>query len=371
MGKAEELVFGRASEELWAEVERVILTHYSSPDLDAARALYGSIAAHRIEGPPVWPMLVAPPGSMKTELLNALRDVPSVHMVDVVTPQTFISGQIITGGKGKPSLLHRIGKSGILIAPDFSTVLAMKIDHRASVLADLRRIYDGQLRKEFGTVDDPLLHTWEGRITFVAAVTPAVDRHYGLFQALGDRFIMIRWPRAGGIQAALAAMNQNQEAARKELKKAVTKLFCSARDVKPEIPKAIQVNIAALTEIIVRARTHIDRDTNKKVVDVPEPESATRLAQEFAQLAKGSAYLVNRSIVDDRDFAIVRRVAFDSIPPNRRKVLDATIAGEEPDGIPLATLHYTLEDLSLLGLMCEGEMSPQGEELLCQAGITG
>ena len=122
---------------------------------------------------------------------------------------------------------------------------------------------------------------------------------------------MIRWPRAGGVEAALAAMNQNQEVARKELKKAVTKLFCSGRDVRPEIPKEIQGKIAALTEIIVRARTHVDRDGTKKVVDVPEPESATRLAQEFAQLAKGSAYLVNRSIVDDRDFAIVRKVAFD------------------------------------------------------------
>jgi hypothetical protein len=80
---------------------------------------------------------------------------------------------------------------------------------------------------------------------------------------------------------------------------------------------------------------------------------------------------VNRSIVNDRDSAIVRSVAFDSIPPNRRKVLDDTIAGEEPDGIPLATLHYTLEDLSLLGLMCEDEMSDVGEELLCQAGIAG
>lgn len=66
MGKAEELVFGPASEELWAEVERVILTHYSSPDLDAAPALYSSIIAHFIERPPVWPMLVAPPGFMKT-----------------------------------------------------------------------------------------------------------------------------------------------------------------------------------------------------------------------------------------------------------------------------------------------------------------
>ena len=126
--------------------------------MEAARALYAAIMAHNLESASVWPMLVTPPGSMQTELLNALCGVPSIHLIDQISPQAFISGQIETGNRRSPSLLKRIGDSGILIAPDFSTVLAMKPEHRASILADLRRIYDGQLRKEFGTADGPKHH---------------------------------------------------------------------------------------------------------------------------------------------------------------------------------------------------------------------
>ena len=78
-------------------------------------------------------MLVAPPGSLKTELLNALDGLPTLHMIDSVTPQTFISGQLDDPGKvkqGSPSLLIRIGPSGTIVYPDFSTVLAMNSDKR-------------------------------------------------------------------------------------------------------------------------------------------------------------------------------------------------------------------------------------------------
>jgi len=153
-----------ASEKLMAEVEKVILRHYYKPDLQATRALCAAIMAHYLEGPPVWPMLVAPPGSMKTELLNAMGGLTGFSLIDQVSPQAFISGQIANNSGRSPSLLHRVGKSAVLVCADFSTVLAMKAEPRASVFSDLRRIYDGQIRKEFGTADDPLQHEWKGRI---------------------------------------------------------------------------------------------------------------------------------------------------------------------------------------------------------------
>src|SRR6185437_15022595 len=115
-------------------------------------------------GPSVWPMLVAPPGSMKTELIDALDGLPSVHLIDRVTPNTFLSGQIKDGKRPatttSSSLLHRIGPSGIVLYPDFSTILSMNRAHRGSVLADMRRIYDGHLRKEYGTDENQSAHEW-------------------------------------------------------------------------------------------------------------------------------------------------------------------------------------------------------------------
>jgi hypothetical protein len=156
--------------EAWRGVERVLKEHYHQPDVQAARAIYSAVAAHMLAGPAVWPMIVGPPGSMKTELLNALDGLPSVHTVDQISPNTFISGQIEDPRRKSaipPGLLHRIGPSAILICPDFSTILSINRNHRGSILSDLRRIYDGHLRKEYGTAPGKAQsREWTGRITF-------------------------------------------------------------------------------------------------------------------------------------------------------------------------------------------------------------
>ena len=54
-------------------VREVLERHFYKPDVMGARVLYSGVAAHRLSGQPVWVMLVAPPGSLKTELLTALN----------------------------------------------------------------------------------------------------------------------------------------------------------------------------------------------------------------------------------------------------------------------------------------------------------
>jgi hypothetical protein len=51
----------------------------------------------------------------------------------------------------------------------------------------MRRIYDGKLSKQFGTGENHAEWTWEGRLTFVVAVTPENDRYCSIFQSLGER----------------------------------------------------------------------------------------------------------------------------------------------------------------------------------------
>ena len=219
----------RGERGLWAGVAAALRKHLYKPDVQAARGLYAALAAHSLPGQPVWPMLVAPPGSMKTDLLAALDGLPGVHLIDRVTPNTFLSGQIKDGGRpttgNSPSLLHRIGPAGIIAYPDFSTVLSMNRSHRGSVLADMRRIYDGHLRKEYGTDEDRKAHEWKGRITFAVATTDEVDRHHSVFQTLGERFVMIRWGRPGGTEAALVAMNQDCAARAEDLRATVHALM--------------------------------------------------------------------------------------------------------------------------------------------------
>src|SRR5262245_4083348 len=44
-------------------------------------AVFGAIAANRLEGDPVWLGLIAPPSSAKTEILNSLSGLPNVVQV--------------------------------------------------------------------------------------------------------------------------------------------------------------------------------------------------------------------------------------------------------------------------------------------------
>jgi hypothetical protein len=310
---------------------------------------------------------------MKTDLLAALGGLPTVHLIDRVTPNTFLSGQIKDGerlqSRNSSSLLHRIGASGIIVYPDFSTILSMNRTHRGSVLADMRRIYDGHLRKEYGTDDDHREHEWKGRITFAVATTDEVDRHYAVFQTLGERFVMVRWGRPGGIEAALKAMNQDCEGRAADLRTAVHRLVTGVSKHEPELSPELQQRIAALAEFAVRGRTHIHRNGRSKEIEyVPEPEAATRLAQQLAQLAKGSALVMQHAGVEDDDYRLVKRVAFDCIPAPRRRLIDALIRGEKSTGAA-STLSYAKQELEALALLSDDALSDFARDLLRQANM--
>ena len=100
--------------ELWKRLETFLYANYENPDIGAVKVMFAVVAAHRItDYPPAWLLVIAPSGSMKTEILRALEGLPSIHFVDEVTESTFISGKFDEPGKNKQShpasLLHRIG----------------------------------------------------------------------------------------------------------------------------------------------------------------------------------------------------------------------------------------------------------------------
>src|SRR4051812_3928383 len=79
----------------WECMSSALLEYFYEPDLDAVRATYAAIAAHPLSGQPVWPMIVAPAGSMKTTTLQPIEQFDGVWSIDKLTPNTFLSGQIV------------------------------------------------------------------------------------------------------------------------------------------------------------------------------------------------------------------------------------------------------------------------------------
>jgi hypothetical protein len=353
----------RPRESKWAAVVRVLRKHYHEPDIKAARALYAAVAAHDLAGQPVWPMAIAPPGSMKSELITALEGMPNVFLVDALTTKTFLSGQIPddrTPTDRKASLLHRIGESGIILIPDFSTVQSMKSEDRTTILATLRKIFDGKFSKEFGTAEK--VEAWSGRITVVVGTTPEIDRTRAATQALGERFVMVRWPRAG-VEAARKAILQDPKKVHAEVRAAVHRLLTDLPPGDVAIADTWQDRIVKLAEIAVLGRTNVHRNpTTKEIEEEPQPESATRLSQQLCQLSKGSARLERRAEVSQPDFELAKRVAFDCIPPRRKEIL-AAVAGKRPIPRTSSTTHYDFGELEALGLLLDNELSEKGAEL--------
>jgi hypothetical protein len=135
----------------------------------------------------------------------------------------------------------------------------------------------------------------------------------------------------------------------------------------------LQRCIAALADFVTRARTHVARSGyTKEMLYAPEAEAPTRLSQQLAQLAKGSALVDGRSEVNGDDYTLVKRVAFDCIPTLRRKVIVALIRGEDLAAItPAATVTYCVQDLQALDVLVERKLSVLSSELLGVANVTG
>ena len=358
----------------FGDVEVVLRKHFYAPDIEAVRVCCAAVAAHRLRGAPVWVMVVAAPGSGKTTSVEPFDALPNVHLIDRVTPNTFLSGKLNERKNETHSLLTRIGQEGIIVIPDFSTILSMHQDHRASVLSDMRRIYDGQLRKEFGIEATLQARQWTGRITFVVAATAEVDRKYAALQTLGERFIMVRPARPSGAECTLKAMRQDKEKARRDLRDAIANLFAGLRTQAPTIPSTLELKIAALAEFTAIARTHVARDRMKEIEYMPEPEAPTRLAQQLCELVKGAALVDLRTAADDSDYRLAVRAAIDSIPEPRRTVvrhhLDTEKTAKTTPHLPGATASYVSGDLRALKLFDESNrFSSFANDLLVPAEV--
>jgi len=173
-------------------------------------------------------------------------------------------------------------------------------------------------------------------------------------------------------------MSQNRIAAKVELREAVHDLFTQMRDCDPMINGEDSESLASLAEFTVRARTHVPRfGQNKLIAYTPEPEAPTRLAQQLAQLIKGSAMIDGRNDVNPEDLSLARRVALDCIPSVRRTILSSLIAGDEFSRIalPASTRKYASDELEALGLLASSSnskfLSDSCVELLAVAGMFG
>lgn len=326
-------------------------------DLHIVDILLATVIANLSPGDPVWLLLVGPASSAKSELLRNLYRHPRVGVLGNLTPHTFISG-----GKAddeSPSLLLQLPNPYILVMKDFGTILAMRSDDKAEILHQLREIYDGHLTKSFGT--GKTIH-WKGKIGFLGAVTPAIERHTSVMGELGERFLFYRVSQTDRRETGLRALllDGKEDIMRQEISEAFLQALTAITSNIHNVSASDQVlgRLIAMADLSSRCRSPVTRNPrSNRIISIPIPEGVPRIAKQLFKLCKALAVTRGRDHILLEDVALVGRVALNAIPSPRwtvlRYLLDTPGLATAKDisasvGLPLASLYRILGDLAAL-----------------------
>lgn len=353
------------------DLENTIKRHLLITDDGIIRVLVACVLANLCLADPVWLLIVAPSGGAKTELLRGLNGLDFIYPISDLTPQTFLSGMKYTNG----SLLLRLESGTIITMKDFTTVLAMHPDKRGAILSQLREIYDGDFRKEFGTGESK---SWQGKIGFIGGVTSVIDQHQMVYQTLGERFIQYRPTQPDPIKLAERAMGNNgiEVEMREEIQQAF-KDYIEGVEIpnkQPVLPDVYKSCIVHLAVLCANARSGVIREGrgSREIELVPEQEQPTRLVKQYSNLFNSLALISGKHT--DEDYALLYKIGMDSLPTLRRRIIEHLAKAEVPCTVkdiaeavhyPANTTSRQLEELMYLDLIKRNDKrQPYGYELL-------
>lgn len=340
-------------------------------DLDALRAVLAAAAVERLDGDPLWLLLLSGSGNAKTETVQALAGSGATVTSTVSSPGALLSAtpqrekaKDATGG-----LLRKMGARGVLVVKDVTSILSMSRDMRAEVLAALREVYDGRWSRNVGT-DGGRTLDWSGRLALVGAVTTAWDSAHDVIASMGDRFVLLRMDSTTGrlVAGRRAIGNTGQETEmRAQLSEAAAGVLAGMAATALDLDDDDREVLLAAADLVTLARTGVSYDYRGNVVDAEAPEMPTRFAKQLAQVVRGGV-----AIGMDRTHAmrLAIRCARDSMPPLRLAIVDDVAAhpgsttGEvrRRIGKPRNTVDRQLQALHMLGvLVCDEEEQAWGD----------
>lgn len=344
------------------QLHHFLSSTYHLPDLEAVDLILAAYRSHYYTGiKPVWLWVVGTSGSGKTEIgLRCLEGLPLVHQVGELTPQAFLSGK--KGSKGLLSTLHKLpdgSSTGVLSFKDFTTFLSMRREDRTKVIAQMREIGDGKFTKFTGESGALKFH---GKVSVIAACTQALEHAWGVHRNMGDRFVTIRWRDSDGEACAIKA--QEHDGHEDEYNSTIISLAAKMAGrpqftAPPPIPSFLIEPLASIASLSCWLRTPVHRDEySKKLDDVSPQEKPTRMVKAIRGLLAGYVGLFDRDIVQS-DLKVVHRIAMDSVPLRRFKIVDSLRDDEEYQfsdvmllsGIPRTSLQRELEELAEIGIL--------------------
>lgn len=326
-------------------------------DPGAIKFLCACYVANHLKRDALWVHFIGASGSGKTELLGMFLDLEDIYLIDMLTPQTFLSGM---PGRNDASLLPQLNGK-IMIFKDFTIVMSQNKDAKNEIMGQLRGIYDGHLKKPFG---NGKVREWKGKVGLITGVTTMVDFTQQATTALGERFIHYRVITPDRIEVATRAMNNgdHQDEMRKDMRNSGY-AWRKSLDYETELPtlsKEVEMELVRVANFTALARSVVIRDFGfkKEIIFVPASEMPTRLSQQLKTLAVSCMVVNGGKFVEEDMKNVVYKAALDSVPQTNMMVCKQMAQQDEQTTKEIATaLDYPtdpirtyLENLSMLGV---------------------
>jgi hypothetical protein len=246
-------------------------------------------------------------------------------------------------------------------------------------------VYDGYSSRKVGNSH---LKAFHSRFNYLAGMTPDIEKSWSL-NTLGERFLMYRIcieSRRDHARKALDAVRKKSRGkgqARPELQRAVKEFLDNLERFVPEVDDEMAERIIDLAEILSTCRTYVHRERNDDMPCLPVAEMASRVAKQLLRIGMSVALVRGRRQVGGDELDVMKRVALDSLPTNRRLLLTALHECPPGGSWPLAafaakvsrvsktTVSRELENLAELGAVkrtkqqvASGEAKKTGTGLL-------
>jgi hypothetical protein len=272
--------------------------------------------SHRLDGDPIWMMIIGASGGGKSEYLRALLQDGEVK-IDDLTTNTFISGYKSKETDELPQFAEQL-KNNLWYIQDMSTFMSKHADERSQILSNMRLIYDGEIKKRYGNKKEVNVDCRHN--TLIAASTHEIDATMLEDQLLGTRFITFRMPKQDRI-AVMKLVDENQdriELMRESLNYAVREFEKTVKFIPYDLTPVDNQNLQLLANMTTLLRTAVSFDRSGEPRNLAYPEEPARV---YKQLKKLYASYRMIGLSDDETLKAIRKICIDNINPVRMKVL--------------------------------------------------
>lgn len=275
--------------------------------------------SRKMEGVPLWLILVGASGDMKSVQLNAIEDDETMVMHNL-TSKTIVNGY---ADKSKyPDLAPFMDKK-LIVIPDMAQILKLPPNEKAELWGQLRDLYDGLAGKMSGQGSRARYKNLH--ITLLAGSTPAIDGQILVHQDLGTRELIYRTEGNKSKKDVMwkCFQNESEEKSIKSRLKEVTNNFINNTEIRRfPIPDNILEEIMEISIYVsyMRASAELDSYTNTLRNDV-YPEEPTRISKQLKRM-----YICLKSLSEDysdeRAMEILWHIGRSSAFPLRIKIFN-------------------------------------------------